>query len=141
MAMSMQLRGGTRPEGHVLVVTTVLRGLTAAAVLLSASVHLQLWAEGFKDLHVIGPLFLLTAVGGLGIALAVLLWPHWLPVLAAAGFGASTLTAFWLSATVGLFGFKEVVLTGAPQLLAEGAEIAAIVLGLSAAVLSVARRG
>lgn len=85
----------------------VVRGLTVAAVLLSADIHLALYADGFSDISVIGPLFLLNAAGGIVIGVALLVWRHWLPVLGAIGFGALTLAAFLLSRTVGLFGVHE----------------------------------
>lgn len=116
------------------VVARILSGLTAAGVLLSADVHLQLWTEGFRTIHLIGPLFLLNAAGGLVIGVAVVTWRHWLPLLAAVGFGAATLIAFWLSVTVGLLGLKEVA-TGTPQILAEVAEIVAFLCGLGALLL------
>jgi hypothetical protein len=43
-----------------------LRVLAAAAVLVSAAVHLKLWLDGFRDISVIGPAFLL------GLAPAIL---------------------------------------------------------------------
>jgi hypothetical protein len=108
-----------------------LRVVTAAAVLLSGAVHPWLWwVDGFRNISWIGPLFLLNAVAGLVIAIAVLAWPHWLPPLVAAGFGASTLGAFLLSTTVGLFGIQE-VFWGGPQVLAMVAEVVAIVCGLA----------
>lgn len=107
-------------------VATVARGLTAAAVLLSAVVHLDLWASGMRTVDVVGPAFLLNAIGGLAIALAVLLWRHWLPLLAAIGFGAATLGAFVMSMTVGFFGVSGQV-WGVPQVLSVVAEAAAIV--------------
>ncbi len=111
------------------VIGGMLLGLTAAAVLLSADVHFELWANnGFKDVHTIGPLFLLNAIGGLVIALVMLMWRHWLPVLAAVGFGVATLIAFWISITAGLFGLKEQA-SGTPQVIAEVAEIIAVVGG------------
>ena len=106
-----------------------LRLLTAVSVLVSAIVHLQLWIEGFRSIPVIGPAFLLNAVGGAAIAVAVLVWRHWLPLAAAVAFGAGTLGAFLLSTTVGLFGVQERLL-GGPQLIAALSEIAAIVFGL-----------
>ena len=81
-----------------------LRIIVAAAVFVSGAVHLKLWADGFRDISVIGPLFLLNAVAALVIAGAVLHWRSWPPLLVAVGFGASTLGAFVISATVGLFG-------------------------------------
>lgn len=110
------------------VVVAPLRGLTAAGVLMSAVVHLELWAQGVRSVAVIGPLFLLNAVAGLLIAVVLLSWTHWLPVLAAIGFSAATLAAFVLAVTVGLFGVREVV-SGVPQLLAGAAEALAIVAG------------
>lgn len=85
----------------------VLRGMTALAVLVSAAVHLWLWFDGFADIDVIGPLFLLNAAAGAAIAAVLVTWRHWLPLLAAIGFGAATLGAFILSTTVGLFGVNE----------------------------------
>jgi hypothetical protein len=40
------------------------------------------------------------------IGVLVVSWRHRLPALAAVAFGAATLTAFWLSVKVGLFGFR-----------------------------------
>ena len=111
-----------------------IAGLTSAAVLLSSVVHLDLWDQGFRDIHTIGPLFLLNAVAGLLIGVAVLVWRHWLPAVAAVGFGAATVVAFWISVVHGLFGVKEVA-TGTSEVLAEFAEFAAVVFGLTASVL------
>ena len=111
------------------VATNVARGLAVAGVLLSADVHLDLWySQGFRDIPTIGPLFLLNAVSGVLIGLVVLSWSHWLPALVAAGFGAGTLVAFYLSVSVGLFGLHEVA-SGQPQVLAEAAEYVAVVFG------------
>ena len=103
--------------------------VAVAGVLLSADVHLDLWySQGFRDIPTIGPLFLLNAVSGVLIGLVVLSWSHWLPPLVAAGFGAGTLAAFYLSVSVGLFGLHEVA-SGQPQVLAEIAEYVAVVFG------------
>jgi hypothetical protein len=86
----------------------VARGLAAAGVLVSAAVHLDLWdLEGFRRIHIIGPLFLLNVIAGLRIGVLVVSWWHWLPALAAVAFGAATLTAFWLSVNVGLVRAKR----------------------------------
>jgi hypothetical protein len=84
-----------------------VRLLAAVAVLVSATVHLYLWLDGMRDADVVGPAFLLNAVGGLVIAVLLLAWRHWVPALLAVGFGLSTLAAFVLAATVGLFGVEE----------------------------------
>lgn len=105
-----------------------IRVLIAAAVLVSAAVHLKLWFDGFRDIDVIGPSFMLNAIGGLVIAVLVLLWRHWIPLFLAVGFGASTLGAFVISATVGLFGVHE-SWTGGAVLTAAIAEIVAVLAG------------
>lgn len=81
-----------------------LRVVAATAVMVSAAVHLYLWFDGVRDLDRLGPAFLLNAVGGAVIAVLVLAWRHWIPPLLALGFGVSTLSAFVISTTVGLFG-------------------------------------
>lgn len=103
-----------------------LRVLAAAGVLVSAAVHLKLWLDGFRDLPVIGPAFLLNAVGGLVIAVLLVTWRHWIPLVLALGFGISTLGAYLISATVGLFGVHE-VWTGVWVVTAEVSEVVAIV--------------
>lgn len=109
----------------------ILRVLTAAAVLVSAAVHFKLWLiDGFSEIPTIGPLFLLNAAGGLAIGVLVLAWRHWLPALAAVGFGASTLGAFVISATVGLLGLQE-SFRGTIELTAAAAELVAILGGLA----------
>jgi hypothetical protein len=114
--------------------SSVLRGLTAAGVLLSAAVHLQLWAQGIRVVNIIGEAFVLNAVGGLALGLLLLTWLHPLPLLGAIGFGLSTLGAFVASITVGIFGFREQA-AGVPQLLAAAAEVAAIVFAIAALVV------
>jgi len=110
------------------------RGFAAAGVLLSAVVHFDLWQQGFRDIHTIGGLFLLNALGALAIGVALLVRRHWLPAAAAIGFGATTVVAFWISVGYGLFGVIEIA-TGTPEFLAELADCAALSFGLAAAAL------
>jgi len=105
-----------------------MRIVGAAAVLVSAAVHLYLWVDGFRTLSVIGPAFLLNAVGGAVIAVLLVTWRSWVPALLTAGFGVSTLGAFILSATVGLFGLHE-RWVGWPVWTAAVSEVVAIVVG------------
>ena len=104
------------------------RVLAALAVLVSAGVHLYLWDDGYKDLDKIGPAFLLNAAGGVVIAVLLLAWSHWIPAFLALGFGVSTLGAFIISTTVGLFGLEE-SWDGWYVWTAAASEVAAIVLG------------
>jgi len=105
-----------------------MRFVGAAAVLVSAAVHLYLWVDGFRTMSVIGPAFLLNAVGGAVIAVLLVTWRSWVPALLTAGFGVSTLGAFILSATVGLFGLHE-RWVGWPVWTAAVSEVVAIVVG------------
>jgi hypothetical protein len=107
------------------------RVVAAAAVLISAVVHGILWFDGYRDVDVIGAAFMLNAVGGVVIAILLLGWRNWVPLLLAVGFGAATLGAFALSVTVGLFGFQESV-GGVSQWIAAVSEVVAIVAGAAA---------
>ena len=78
--------------------------LAAIAVRVSAAVHLFLWFDAVREEDVIGAAFMLNAVGGAVIAVLLLGWRHWVPPFLALGFGLSTLSAFVISTTVGLFG-------------------------------------
>ena len=55
-------------------------------------------------------------------------WRHWIPPFLALGFGLSTLTAFVIAASVGLFGVEE-SWTGWAVWTAAVAEVVAIVTG------------
>jgi hypothetical protein len=89
------------------MITWALRVLVAAGLLGSAWVHYVVWGDWARDTAVVGPLFLVNVVAGVVIALAVLVWRHWLPALAGVGFGAATLGAYLLSVTVGFFNVRE----------------------------------
>ena len=103
----------------------ISRGLGSAGVLV-AVVHLDLWQQGFRSIHTIGRLFLLV------IGVALLVWRRWRPAVAAVGYGAAIVVAFWISVVHGLFGVKEAA-TGMPE--AELAAYAAVFFGLAAAAL------
>jgi hypothetical protein len=105
-----------------------MRMLAAAAVLVSALVHLYLWFDGMRDADVVGPAFMLNAIGGAVIAVLLVTWRHWIPPFLALGFGVSTLTGFLIAATVGLFGVQE-SWTGWAVWTAAAAEVVAIVTG------------
>jgi hypothetical protein len=106
-----------------------MRILAAAAVLVSAAVHLKVWVDSYRHLDIIGPLFMLNVVAGVVIAVALVAWRHWLPLLLAAGFGAATLLAFVTAATVGLFGVHEIWVS-TTGITAGVAEIVALLAGL-----------
>jgi hypothetical protein len=127
--LAEHVRAGLRVP---LSLTGLLRGLTAAAVVVAADVHFVLWYhDDFREISKIGPLFLLNAIGGLLLGLLVVAWRSWIATFLAAGFGLVTLVAFYLSVTVGLLGLQETA-SGGPQTEAEIAEWAALVFGLIA---------
>jgi hypothetical protein len=109
-----------------------LRVIAALAVLVSGFVHLKLWLDGTRDLDVIGPAFMINAVASVVIAVMLVAWRHWVPLLLTVGFGASTLAAFVISATVGLFGVNE-SFSGSYEWASIIAEALAVVVGLLAA--------
>ena len=115
-------------------ITDALRGLAAAGAMLAATVHLDLYEEGYRHIPTIGPLFLVNVIAGLVLGVGVVVWRHWLPVFLTAGFGAVTVIFYWISVVHGLFGVKEVT-DGWPEIAAEIAEYAAFAFGLAAAVL------
>ncbi|MER7535634.1 hypothetical protein ABTX77_12710 [Streptomyces sp. NPDC097704] len=90
----------------VLLLRLTAAGLTATM----GAIHLSLWADGYRDLATIGPLFLLNGIVGCLLAVALLVTPYrWVALVATATalFTAGTLGALFLSLTTGLFGFEE----------------------------------
>lgn len=114
---------GTHPRPPV---SRVWRWVAAVAVLVSAAVHVLLYLDGYDTVAVVGPLFLLNAVGGAVLAVLLVVWRHWLPLVGAIGFGALTLLAFVLSTTVGFYGVSE-TFAGTEEIAAAAAEVVAVV--------------
>ena len=88
----------------------VLRVVGAVLLLAIAGIHFYLWQQGYRDIAVIGPAFLLQSVVGVGGAVLLLVAPRRLLPLAAvlgALFALGSLGALIVSTTVGLFGFVE----------------------------------
>ena len=109
---------------------------TAALLAVVGYVHLDLWRDGYRFIENVGVLFLLTTITSGALAVAVLLRPGRLVLVAIAGFSAISLGGLLLSRTgVGVAGYVEMGWsTDATATLA--AEIGAIV---AAAVLFVQR--
>jgi hypothetical protein len=102
------LRGAPRdasPAARAALLVGMLVG--AAMVVLSAAIHLHLWAIGYKHIHLIGPSFLLQAISGFVLALALVAWRRLVLVALAAGFMAVSIVALLLSATVGFLGLHD----------------------------------
>jgi predicted lipoprotein with Yx(FWY)xxD motif len=82
----------------------------AGAGLLTAigSIHLDLYLTGFRNIHIIGWLFLFQVIAAFGLAAVILLSGSRLVAAAGALFALSTLGGYLLSVWIGLFGFREV---------------------------------
>lgn len=107
----LRLASPGRPKapgsGSRRAVALLLRLGSAALLTWIGYIHLHLWQEGYRQIPINGPLFLLDAVAGFILAAVLLAWPRPLTGLLAAGYAASTLGALLISLTVGLFGFRE----------------------------------
>jgi hypothetical protein len=79
----------------------------AAMLVWSSVIHLELWGDGYKDISVVGPLFLIQGIFAIVLALAMVVL-RWLMLLAAGAVTlAATAVALLLSVHIALFGFKE----------------------------------
>lgn len=115
----------------------------AAALTGSGYIHGQLYLDGYKYIHVVGVLFLLQAAASFALALlllaAVIFRPSVLVPVGAAGAALGALAGFAASRTVGVFGFTERGLQPSPQALLSVLTEIAVLLLLSAAVVTRAR--
>lgn len=106
-----------------------LRIIVAACVITSGIVHFRLWQDGMRFVDIVGPAFLLNAVGGVVIGVLLLVWRHWIPLFLAVGFGLATLGAFVVATSPsGLFGVHS-RWEGANEWISAITEALAIVLG------------
>jgi len=84
-----------------------LAGTGAGFLVWSAVIHLELWSDGYKDISVIGPLFLVQGIACIVLAAAIVAL-RWLALLAAGAVaGVATAVGLLLSVNVGLFGYTE----------------------------------
>jgi hypothetical protein len=79
----------------------------AALLVWSGVIHLQLWGDGYRDISVIGPLFLVQGVGSIVIAAVLAVFRRLALIAAGAVTLASTAGGLLLSVYVGLFGYQE----------------------------------
>jgi hypothetical protein len=122
---------------HVISIAAIVAG--AGLVATSAVIHLHLWLQGYRDIHVIGPLFLVQAVAGIMLALVMIGVRRFIIVLAGAGYLASTAGGLLLSTRVAIFGFNGTldVAWASTSLYVE--IIGAALLACTAAVIAVRR--
>ena len=116
----------------------VLAGTGAGFLVWSAVIHLILWSEGYKDISVIGPLFLVQSVACIVIALGIVAL-RWLALLViGAAAGVATAAGLLLSVYVGLFGYTESLAVPYATLSLAVEFTAAFVLLVAACVLALA---
>ncbi|WP_418277185.1 hypothetical protein ACNHYB_04470 [Isoptericola jiangsuensis] len=127
----MDARTGQVPAVHAPRPAWVWRSMAALGVLASAAVHLVEWFGGYRDIPWVGGLFLLNSVAGLVLAVLLVTWRHWLPLVGAVGLGAATLLAFVASTTVGFLGVTS-RFTGETVWIAATAEVLAVVAATAA---------
>ncbi|MFI6996002.1 hypothetical protein [Nocardia sp. NPDC050175] len=114
--------------GRLLSPDLFVRAGISASLVVSGYIHADLYGNGYRYIHIIGPSFLLQAAASFALALLVLAGP-WSLRVAAAGLAVGALGAFVLSRTTGLFGFSEIGWEPAPQAaLSVGAEVLTVVL-------------
>jgi len=93
----------------VYLATVAMRIISAGLLAWIGYIHWHLWQEGYKFIHISGPLFLVDGIAGVVLAIAILAWATPLTGLLGAGFNLVTLAALVISLAVGLFGFHESV--------------------------------
>jgi hypothetical protein len=97
------------PTGSTTVRLATTLTLLAGAALAAASgaIHLHLWADGYRTIPTIGPLFLFQGIAGVVLAVILAASRRLLAALATVGFLVATIGGLLLSVYVGLFGFSD----------------------------------
>lgn len=82
-------------------VNLALRIAAGVLVLAGGVIHWKLYVDGYDEWpnDNLGRMFLLNAFGSIVIAVAIVAWQHWAPVLAGLGMVNGTLVAFGISRT------------------------------------------
>jgi hypothetical protein len=97
-----------RRRRNLFIMALVLQLASVGLLAWIGYVHWALWhTEGYRFIPTDGPFFLVDAIAGVVLAVALLVWPRPLVGLLSAGFTASTILALVISLAIGLFGFKE----------------------------------
>jgi hypothetical protein len=116
----------------------VLTGIGAGFLVWSGVIHLMLWSDGYKDISVIGPLFLAQGIVSIILGVVIVAF-RWLVLLAAGAVaGVATAVGLLLSVYVGLFGYTESLAVSYGELSLAVEFTAAFVLLVGACVLILA---
>jgi hypothetical protein len=84
-----------------------LRLVSAGLLIALAWVHFHLWQAGYRHIPTIGPLFLMAAVSGTAIAVAMLARSSRFIAVLGVGLAVGVLVGLVMSVNIGLFGFSE----------------------------------
>ena len=102
------LRGPAALRSPLARWTVLLLSAGGAGLLVwSAVIHLQLWGDGYRDISVIGPLFLVQGIASIILAVAIVALRRLALLAAGAVAGAATAVGLLLTVHPGLFGFTE----------------------------------
>ena len=113
-----------------------LTGIGAGFLVWSGVIHLELWGDGYKDISVIGPLFLVQGIASIVLGAAIVAL-RWLALLVAGAVaGVATAVGLLLTVYVGLFGYTESLAVPYAVLSRDVEFTAAFVLLLATAVLA-----
>lgn len=116
----------------------VLTGIGAGFLVWSGVIHLMLWSDGYKDISVIGPLFLAQGIVSILLGVVIVAF-RWLVLLVAGAVaGVATAVGLLLSVYVGLFGYQESLSVPYGELSLAVEFTAAFVLLVGAGVLALA---
>jgi hypothetical protein len=119
-------------------VVLVLAGIGGGFLVWSGVIHLELWSDGYRDISVIGPLFLVQGIVCIVLAVAIVAL-RWLALLAAGAVaGVATAVGLLLSVNVGLFGYTESLAVPYARLSLAVEFTAAFVLAAGAGLLALA---
>jgi hypothetical protein len=88
--------------------TVNLLAIAGAALLVwSGVIHIQLWSDGYRDISVIGPLFIVQGVGSIVFAVVLVVFRRLALLAAGAVALVATAVGLLLSVYISLFGYRE----------------------------------
>jgi hypothetical protein len=88
-------------------VALTLLAVAALCVLVAGVQHARLFHRGYAEVHVVGALFLLNAVGSTVVVLTLVFERAWMFVLGALSICVPSLVSIALSHSTGFLGFRE----------------------------------
>lgn len=113
----------------------VLCAVAAVLLVVSGIIHLRLWFQAYRHVHILDALFLVQVAAAWLLAVALIVARHLLVVAAALALMVGTMAGFIMARTVGIFGFKDPSSTSEAILVLVVEIVAAIILAISAWML------